>query len=140
MGLFRAMKQYGKDVFTGQVRHLIEKYRLSDTAKYGYEYYGVTAETGLANVNKSAYIQLREDFNKKEEKDLSYYAMLYVLLVYGFNNIPRFNRNGEFNLPAGKRDWNLSMQNKLEAFLQRLEHTDRSISEVMRMNSPSLVG
>ena len=124
MGLFRAMKQYGKDVFTGQVRHLIEKYRLSDTAKYGYEYYGVTAEIGLANVNKSAYIQLREDFNKKEEKDLSYYAMLYVLLVYGFNNIPRFNRNGEFNLPAGKRDWNLSMQNKLEAFLQRLEHTD----------------
>jgi site-specific DNA-adenine methylase len=47
-------------------------------------------------------------------------VMLYVLIVYAFNNQIRFNSNGEFNLPAGKRDFNGRMRSKLTEFIGRL--------------------
>ena len=50
--------------------------------------------------------------------------MLYLLIVYSFNNQLRFNKKGEFNLPVGKRDFNSKMQEKLEAFLNRIKSGD----------------
>ncbi len=121
MALFDAMKSYG-ELFIQEVRQIIEKYAFSRSWEHGYAYYGVTAEEGLANINKEAYINLRTVFNTTTQcKNLHYYAMLYVLLVYGFNQMPRFNRLGEFNLNVGKRDWNIHMQEKLTEFLARLK-------------------
>ena len=54
--------------------------------------------------------------------------MLYVLIVYSFNNQIRFNRKGEFNLPVGKRDFNLRMQQKLRGFMERLKCGDYRFS------------
>ncbi len=48
--------------------------------------------------------------------------MLYVLIVYAFNNQIRFNRNGEFNLPPGKRDFNQKMHSKVENFIELLQN------------------
>ena len=39
--------------------------------------------------------------------------MLYVLVLYGFNNDMRFNSNNEFNLPVGKTDLNKSNLRKI---------------------------
>jgi site-specific DNA-adenine methylase len=50
--------------------------------------------------------------------------MLYVLIIYSFNNQIRFNSKGEFNLPVGKRDFNLNMRNKLSKFINRLKSGD----------------
>ena len=50
--------------------------------------------------------------------------MLYLLIVYSFNNQMRFNKKGEFNLPVGKRDFNVRMQGKLSAFLDRIKSGD----------------
>lgn len=47
---------------------------------------------------------------------------MYVLIVYAFNNQIRFNANGKFNLPVGKRDFNARMKNKLKNFLSALEN------------------
>ena len=47
---------------------------------------------------------LRSDFNSLSKKDSDYYVMLYVLIVFAFNNQIRFNSSGKFNLPIGKRD------------------------------------
>jgi len=46
--------------------------------------------------------------------------MLYVLIVYAFNNQIRFNSKNEFNLPVGKRDFNDKMKEKLCDFIDRL--------------------
>lgn len=50
--------------------------------------------------------------------------MLYVLIVYAFNNQIRFNKKGEFNLPVGKRDFNKKMREKLSIFIDRLKSGD----------------
>lgn len=50
--------------------------------------------------------------------------MLYVLIVYAFNNQIRFNKKGEFNLPVGKRDFNKKMREKLSVFIDRLKSGD----------------
>ena len=47
--------------------------------------------------------------------------MLYVIIVYAFNNQIRFNSKGEFNLPVGKRDFNKKMADKLSAFIDRIQ-------------------
>ncbi len=56
--------------------------------------------------------------------DNEYYLMLYLLIVYSFNNQMRFNQKGEFNLPVGKRDFNSKMQEKLIAFIDRIKSSD----------------
>ena len=48
--------------------------------------------------------------------------------MYTFNNQIRFNSDGEFNLPVGKRDFNVRMQNKLKYFLTALAIKDISFS------------
>ena len=47
--------------------------------------------------------------------------MLYVIIVYAFNNQIRFNSKGEFNLPVGKRDFNQKMKEKLSSFIDRIK-------------------
>ena len=42
--------------------------------------------------------------------------------MFAFNNQIRFNRNGNFNLPPGKRDFNQEMHDKLIAFMQTLKN------------------
>lgn len=67
-------------------------------------------------------MKLRADFNALKERNVDYYVMLYVLIVYAFNNQIRFNRNGEFNLPPGKRDFNQKMHSKVENFIELLQN------------------
>lgn len=122
--MFGTFKNMDKQATFELIDEIIEKYGLSDSDKYGYEYYGCTSSDGLAKYNTQGFMRLREDFNKRDNYDYSYYVMLYVLIVYAFNNQIRFNRKGEFNLPAGKRDFNKKMREKLSCFIDRLKSGD----------------
>ena len=124
MGLLDTFKRLSKEEIFIWIYETIEKYDLSLVSKNGYEYYGCESSKGLGAYNKDGYNKLRNDFNSKKERDDEYYLMLYLLIVYSFNNQLRFNRKGEFNLPVGKRDFNLKMQQKLEGFLDRIKSGD----------------
>ena len=124
MGLFAAMRDYRKVDFLSAVIRIIQKSGLSFTLCYGYKTYGVTSEEGLAEVNHAAYNRLRDEFNAMSTHDLTYWACLYVLIVYGYNNMPRFNAAGNFNLTVGKRDFNASMARKLADFTTRIQSMD----------------
>lgn len=124
MGLLDTFKRLSKEEIFIWIYETIEKYDLSLVSKNGYEYYGCESSKGLGAYNKDGYNKLRKDFNSKKEWDDEYYLMLYLLIVYSFNNQLRFNRKGEFNLPVGKRDFNLKMQQKLEGFLDRIKSGD----------------
>lgn len=124
VGLLNTFKKLPKEEIFQWIYAAIEKYNLSLVSKNGYEYYNCESSKGLGQYNRLGYNRLRDDFNSKEVKDDQYYLMLYLLIVYSFNNQLRFNRKGEFNLPVGKRDFNSRMQGKLEGFLDRIKSGD----------------
>lgn len=122
--VFGTFKNMDKQATFELIDNIIEKYGLSNTEKYGYEYYGCNSAEGLAKYNSEAFLKLREDFNRNTNLDYNYYITLFVLIVYAFNNQIRFNRKGEFNLPVGKRDFNKKMREKLSSFIDRLKSGD----------------
>lgn len=97
---------------------IIKSYGLSNTMSYGYETYKSSSSKGLAEVNKYSYIKLRNSYNNLQDLSLKP-IYLYALIIFGFNNQIRFNHNGLFNNPVGKRDFNISMRKKLHDFSNR---------------------
>ena len=77
-------------------------------------------KTYYAVFNKEAYVKLREDFNHNKNDMLR----LYLLLIYGFNHMLRFNGNGDFNLPVGNVDFNRNKFNALEAYFNFIEQNE----------------
>lgn len=70
-------------------------------------------KTYYARFNKSAYEQLRTHANQSREKNP---LVFYLLLIYGFNRMLRFNRAGDFNLPVGNVDFNHNVAEALRDY------------------------
>ncbi|MDU7033147.1 MAG: Dam family site-specific DNA-(adenine-N6)-methyltransferase [Finegoldia magna] len=122
--LIKFIKDTDTDVLLKQIDNIIDEYRLSNTALYGYSYYDCNSSKGLAGYNKERFLKLRNDFNAKVIAGEIDYSMLYILIVFSFNNQIRFNRKGLFNLPVGKRDFNSKMRSKLVLFSEELKSKD----------------
>ena len=116
--LLHTLKNLDKSIAFEMIYEIIEKYDLSLVSKHSYEYYGCESGKGLGAYNKNRFLRLRDNFNKLEVDDYYYYIMLFVLIVYSFNNQIRFNSDGKFNLPVGKRDFNAKKSEKLSAFIE----------------------
>ena len=122
--LYHTFKSLDKESVLDWIYEIIEKYNLSLVSENGYDYYGCESSKGLGDYNRDKFLKLRADFNERHAEGNFgdyYYVMLYVLIVYAFNNQIRFNSNGEFNLPVGKRDFNKKMEQKLVAFIDRIQ-------------------
>ena len=72
-------------------------------------------KTYFAKYNKEAYSQLKADFITGGQQD---WMQLYVLLIYGFNRMLRFNKQGLFNLPVGNVDYNQNTHDALEDYFR----------------------
>lgn len=119
--LYNTFKNLDKDVTFDLIYKTINDYQLSLVSENGYEFYNCESSKGLGDYNREHFLKLRKDFNDRKVEDYYYYIMLYVIIVYAFNNQIRFNSKGEFNLPVGKRDFNRNMQEKLSAFIDRIQ-------------------
>lgn len=119
--LYNTFKNLDKEAIFEWIYQIIDKYQLSLVSKNGYGYYGCESSKGLSDYNREHYLKLRSDFNAIKNEDYFYYVMLYVIIVYAFNNQIRFNSKGEFNLPVGKRDFNKKMADKLSAFIDKIQ-------------------
>lgn len=109
-----------EDDFFKQLFNLVNKYGLS------LSYLGHTApeelkqkfpKTYYAKYNKEAYCRLKNDFNNGGKNDM---LRLYMLLIYGFNRMLRFNGKGEFNLPVGDVDFNQNTREALDDYFRLL--------------------
>ena len=129
INLLKHLSKYDLEIILFRLEILIAEYKLSYSAKFGYKKYRAGIEkgdnNGLKEYNKLAYQKLRSDYNaienKSSEKALD---MLYLLVMYTFNNDMRFNRSGEFNLPIGKTDLNKININKIKTYIDRVRKID----------------
>ncbi len=118
MNLF---KRYEDGYIIDTLEKLIDKYELSNSLLNGYEIYNCTSDKGLGSYNKNKYMQLRNDYNKNKNDSIEKDFLFLLLVIYGFNNQIRFNSNGEFNMPVGKRDFNNSLRKNLKNFITKLK-------------------
>lgn len=122
--LFGTLHNLEKETTFELIDQIITQYDLSRVSQNGYAFYHCNGANGLAEYNRERFLRLRQDFNQRTKDsriDYYYFVMFYVLVVYSFNNQIRFNGAGEYNLPVGKRDFNSQMQQKLSAFIDRIQ-------------------
>ncbi len=117
--LHKEIRRYAErpEELFGQLFEIIDYYGLScscrghlvpDELKKQY------VKTYYSRYNKEAYMRMRKDFNADKNNLLR----LYLLLIYGFNHMIRFNGKGEFNLPVGNVDFNGKVYAALVIYLE----------------------
>lgn len=116
--LHKTLLQYADkpDVLFEQLFELIKIYDLTCSYKgktVSDELKKQFVKTYFAKHNKDAYAKLKADFNEKQDDMLR----LYLLIIYGFNHMIRFNNAGLFNLPVGNVDFNKNVYNALTDYL-----------------------
>jgi len=100
------------------IQKLIEKYGFTDTSSgfvINKEIKKEFPKTYFAKINRDAYNKMKENFNSAQDKN---YLELYLLLIYGFNRMLRFNKNGFFNIPVGNVDFNKNVKRALIEYLK----------------------
>lgn len=80
-------------------------------------------EYGLEKAGKDAYLRLRDDYNGGQDSPLN----LFLLHMYSFQNMIRFNNNHKFNTPIGVAGYS-------EDIRQRILHFQVKAPSVRLMN------
>ncbi|WP_288490123.1 Dam family site-specific DNA-(adenine-N6)-methyltransferase [uncultured Prevotella sp.] len=115
---------FTEDVFFKNLYDVIDSYGLSCSflqKNVPLELKKKFVKTYYARFNKQGYQSLRANFissgqwNKLE---------LYVLLVYGFNHMLRFNKQGIFNLPVGNVDYNANVNKALLDYFEVIRESN----------------
>lgn len=70
-------------------------------------------KTYYAHFNKNSFGKLKSDFNSSNKTDM---LLFYLLLIYGFNRMIRFNSDGNYNLPVGNVDFNKNVVEALNNY------------------------
>lgn len=102
--------------FFKNVEKVIYKYKLSRSYKEDIIPVALKKEwkkTYFARFNKEGYEKLRTCVNDYKKSDP---LILYILLIYGFNRMLRFNGGGKFNLPVGNVDFNRNVVKALNDY------------------------
>lgn len=114
VSLLKLIQTSNFEDLNNRIIDIVDKFGLSQSYIKGYDYYNTESSAGLGKFNKSAFLELRTEFNK----DKTRIDLLLVLVLYSFNNQIRFNSKNDFNLPVGKRDYNGSSRKNVAAFNQ----------------------
>lgn len=112
-----------QDAFWNELKLDIDKYQLSATflgKDVPKEYRKEFVKTYFAKYNKEAYYKMRSDFNNDKDDMM----LLYMLLIYGFNRMLRFNSKGDFNLPVGNVDFNKNVVKALNSYFDYVSDKD----------------
>lgn len=93
-------------------------------------------KTYYSHYNKEAYNKMKADYNAEPDS-----LLLYLMLIYGFNHMIRFNSAGMFNLPVGNVDFNKNVYNAIcnyLAFMREHQIEFYNLDFISFLNSISL--
>lgn len=130
LNLLKFLSNQDSNGFISKCDKIIEEYFLSNSHRNGYQIYRAKCfnqsdNNGLKDFNSAGFYKLRADYNKLDNKNSEKAnIMLYILMVYGFNNDIRFNSAGEYNLPIGKTDFNNNNVKKVREYIERTKSMD----------------
>jgi DNA adenine methylase len=80
-------------------------------------------KTYYAKFNKKGFNKLKQDYNSGKANSIMH---LYILLIFGFNRMLRFNLKGEYNLPVGNVDFNKNTQTALNNYFELIKKKNTS--------------
>lgn len=105
-----------------QVADLLKYMYSTDVDDLLFEIDGLIDWYELSRINAHGFQQMRKHYNYGD----SSHMMLYALICYSFNNMIRFNRNGEFNQAFGRNrsDFNNDLRKRFVDFVNRLQQID----------------
>ncbi|OJV27943.1 MAG: DNA adenine methylase [Bacteroidetes bacterium 37-13] len=109
------------NTFFNEVEKIIYEYELSRSYKEDIvpnELKVKFKKTYYAKFNKQNFEKLKTDFNNEKEFNL---YKFYVLLIYGFNRMIRFNSSGKYNLPVGNVDFNNNVVTALNNYFEKVK-------------------
>ncbi len=104
-----------------KVKQLIQMFQKEDTFELYKFIMNTIRKYGLSKNNKDSYIKARLDYNHPEppQRDV---RLLYVLILYGFQQQIRFNSKYDFNNPVGESSFNDYIHEKLVSFSRELKN------------------
>lgn len=108
--------------FLTKVENVIDEYKLSKSFREDLVPSSLKQEykkTFYAKFNKKGFEKLRTDYNNSTKRQPLY---LYILLIYGFNRMLRFNAENKYNLPVGNVDFNKNVMNALNDYFHYVEN------------------
>lgn len=114
--LLNYLKSHNFESINQSILDVINTFDLSQSYIYGYSTYNSDSSTGLGKYNKKNYMALREYYNNGNFEDFDESIVFLTLIIYGFNNQIRFNSEGKFNMPIGKRDYNGNTRKNISRF------------------------
>lgn len=109
------------NLFFTKVNEIIQEYGLSHSFRENIipqELKEKWKKTYYAKFNKEGFNNLKKDYNSGKAKSTIH---LYILLIYGFNRMLRFNSKGEYNLPVGNVDFNKNTQTALNNYFELIQ-------------------
>ena len=126
IGLHRMLQEYigREEEFVNELYAIIDQYGLSLSYREDVVPKNLKTEfpkTYYSRYNKEAYLRMKADFIEGGQLDMK---RLYLLLIYGFNHMLRFNGKGLFNLPVGNVDFNKNVHDALEDYFMLLSQKD----------------
>jgi DNA adenine methylase len=71
-------------------------------------------KTYFAVRNRDSFLELRREYNTSTDRDP---LILYILIIFGFNRLLRFNKAGEFNVPVGNVDFNFRTASAIKDYV-----------------------
>lgn len=119
-----------KVIYNDKMGELIDLYKewKSNGVEKTIEYIEqIINEYGLGPDKEEEFYKFREKVNNDIRNNNLNFNDLYVLLAHSFNNMVRFNKNGEYNASYGKGNekrksnyFNDTLKKKLKKFIERL--------------------
>lgn len=108
-----------------KVRELLETFRNEDTVEL-YKYIDkMIKKYSLKHGDKGPYLKIRELYNNTpiEKRDPK---LLYLLVLYGFQQQIRFNSSYDYNNPVGQAGFNDKLSEKLISYCRNLKEKNVS--------------